>query len=771
MGRVAAALAAALLAPWAFRALSLSALEEGAVLGDARGFAADAGVALIVLGVCWLVARASRWLALALLLLLSIGYYANTETIAALGTVASPLDLAFLTDPTFVGGSGVAIGHPWILAAVLVGVAVLGHFGLARRAAGDALLAIAAGGLVIGALSLPEPSRELTTWRQVNAVAHNAEWIARRDSAERGAGYASSARAIFEADPSQVADLDAPLAFTVDGRRKNVLLVILESVSGSYLPTATAAHGREPVNRMPNLDGAFARNIGYATFFTHNRRTNRGLYSLLCGEMPRLTAGMPKMTVAATRPWQRCLPEILRDEGYRTVYLQSAPLAFMLKDRFMPVAGFDETLGHDWFEDGYLRTLWGVDDMTFFEQAVRKIEELRGSGEPWFLTLLTVGSHHPFVIPESFEAPFQTKFRRAFAYLDVSVGKFLRAIERSGLRDDTLVIFTTDESAGDVGKVADRTAGVLSQNWGYAVWMTPERTQGLVTEPFAQSDMALSVVDYLGLGDEAEGLAGRSLLRRYERGRRIYYGNVNHRILGGLKPDGSIVQCELEGARCARYTPPQPGAVFGPVLERAKAAPGFEERIREIARRSRPPADDAPLTIPLITNPVFEVTSRDKQIVQGMSQLALRPGEWFEVELEAEARGEGRVELMHAYELSSRNKVLRSTTRIDAGQRLRLRYVFSSDLPVSQSRVKTSAKLLEGDSVELVFHRRRFVLRRSGEVPEQGAQVKEYALEPATDDPAARDLQLRDMQEFEGFLRVRMERGMPEDAEAGDGFE
>ena len=47
------------------------------------------------------------------------------------------------------------------------------------------------------------------------------------------------------------------------------------------------------------------------------------------------------MAVAAGRPWRHCLPEVLRVHGYRTVFLQSAPLAFMQKDSFMPAIGFD----------------------------------------------------------------------------------------------------------------------------------------------------------------------------------------------------------------------------------------------------------------------------------------------------------------------------------------------------------------------------------------------------------------------------------------------
>ena len=104
--------------------------------------------------------------------------------------------------------------------------------------------------------------------------------------------------------PGLAADLEAPARFP-GGSGRNVLLVLLEGVSGFYLPTAAEAHGRSSVMRMNRLDRTFRENVGFTTFLTHQRRTNRGLYSILCGEPPRLLSGMPKMTVAANGGWRR----------------------------------------------------------------------------------------------------------------------------------------------------------------------------------------------------------------------------------------------------------------------------------------------------------------------------------------------------------------------------------------------------------------------------------------------------------------------------------
>ena len=61
--------------------------------------------------------------------------------------------------------------------------------------------------------------------------------------------------------------------------------------------------------------------------------------------------------------------------------------------------GIQEVPWAEWFAASDFRTLWGVDDRAFFAGARRLLEELREEPEPWFLTLLTVGTHHPYVVP------------------------------------------------------------------------------------------------------------------------------------------------------------------------------------------------------------------------------------------------------------------------------------------------------------------------------------------------------------------------------------
>ncbi len=73
--------------------------------------------------------------------------------------------------------------------------------------------------------------------------------------------------------------------------------------------------------------------------------------------------------------------------------------------------------------------------------------------------------------------------------------------------------------AGDLWARPALERALLSENWGFLVAMTPERDRRIMGEPFAQSDVALSVVDYLGIDHEDLDFFGRSAFREYGSGR------------------------------------------------------------------------------------------------------------------------------------------------------------------------------------------------------------------------------------------------------------
>ena len=118
----------------------------------------------------------------------------------------------------------------------------------------------------------------------------------------------------------------------------------------------------------------------------------------------------------------------------------------------------------------------------------------------------------------------------------------------------------------------------------------------------------------------------------------LFYGNLNYRMLGGLKPDGTLVQCKYEGQRCAHYRAPG-GKIFGPRLLRIRDDERFAETVRDMGQRSLPPSASAALQVPLIAQPVVSVPQTEWLWVQSVSQLGIEPDEWVEVDMEVESAG------------------------------------------------------------------------------------------------------------------------------------
>jgi hypothetical protein len=263
---------------------------------------------------------------------------------------------------------------------------------------------------------------------------------------------------------------------------------------------------------MKSFEKIKNHSIVVPNFLTHNNQTIRGLYSLLGGDYPKLDASTPKayeyMGIEEASNRSKLLPQLLKDKGYNTAFIQAAPIEFMSKDQFMSAAGFDTIIGEEGFSYKEVPFAWGVDDKAFFKQAQGYLNELNSKGEPWFATLLTVGTHHPYAVPEEYSSKYSDRKEASVNYLDDSLSDFIDYINTSDFANDTLVLFVSDESHG----VDNQPYG---SNWGICIAYAPN-IQGaqLNTDVFGHKDILNSVMDFI---DSAEWSSnkGRSIFREY----------------------------------------------------------------------------------------------------------------------------------------------------------------------------------------------------------------------------------------------------------------
>ncbi len=526
-------------------------------LSEPVGLCSDLGLgfalfALLLLG--------PRWLRVVLLLIWSLFQALSAELFAAVGRFPSWQDVHYLLDPTFVESSaaGLHLAEP-LYVLLLFGSSVLaGLLPLSRPGWRSVTAAV-----IIGfALLLQANYGASHTNQSVVARYNPLHWFV-ADAVFHHRASSSVAADMAEL-PESLRTLDlSGESLLGEKRAKNVLLVVLEGISGIYYPEI-----REKMN-VP--DGPFQmRRLAEATgdamlipdFIAHSHQTIRGLYAIHCGDISKLSYDTPKGMELQLNPEKagECLPAQLAKNGWQTHYLQGAPLQFMNKDSIMPAMGFQEVHGLEWFGDRKEQDfVWGTTDPDFFAGAADYVRKLQQSDRPWLLSLLTVATHQPFDAPEDMVQKYGSRKIAAVARLDETVAQFLEELRRDGILDNTLVIVTSDESHGYEG--AD-----WYSSWGLSAVLAPgeKRLPRLKQGSYGLMDTEASILDYLQLPPPSS-IIGRSIFRDYGTPREM--ASYTSGKVRWQTADERLFECSVDGVCYVS----KPGRILSP--NRAASTP------------------------------------------------------------------------------------------------------------------------------------------------------------------------------------------------------
>jgi arylsulfatase A-like enzyme/Tfp pilus assembly protein PilF len=206
------------------------------------------------------------------------------------------------------------------------------------------------------------------------------------------------------------------------------------------------------------------------------------------------------------------LADVLKANGYRTAAFVGG---FVLDRRFGLDRGFE-------LYDSPFQSIQkaGVDpgEVKRFGQevtgaAARWLE--RNSDHPFFLFVHLYDLHTPYVLPPS-ERGRGSGYDAELGYLDEALGEFWNKLEKSGLADRALVVFTSDhgESLGEHGEgthgyfIYQSTLRVpLIIHWPEGSRPAPPR----IDEPVSLLDVAPTVLQFVGIAPPRE-FQGRSLM-------------------------------------------------------------------------------------------------------------------------------------------------------------------------------------------------------------------------------------------------------------------
>ena len=199
--------------------------------------------------------------------------------------------------------------------------------------------------------------------------------------------------------------------------------------------------------------------------------------ALMTGRYPSST-GIYSVVKPRT-PWglkleEQTLPQMLRSAGYETAISGKWHLG-EFEPAYRPTQrGFDHQYGHwfgaidykthlregvlDWHRNDQACKDEGYSTHLIAREACRMIRE-KNPDKPLFLYLPFNAVHGPFQVPEKYSEPYTDLkgIRRTYAgmlaAMDEAVGQVLAALDEKKIRDNTLILFSSDNGGPSPGRI------------------------------------------------------------------------------------------------------------------------------------------------------------------------------------------------------------------------------------------------------------------------------------------------------------------------------
>jgi len=232
------------------------------------------------------------------------------------------------------------------------------------------------------------------------------------------------------------------------------------------------------------------------------------------------------LQVGVVRPWaqyglpldERTLAQALKDAGYATAIIGKWHLGHFAPEFLPTKRGFDHQYGHyngaldydthvrdggfDWHRDDKVSRDEGYSTHLLAKDAVKFINDSAGK-KPFFLYVPFNAVHAPHQVPAEYMKPYinlkgeRQKYAGMLAAMDEAVGQIVGAVEKAGVRNNTLFVFSSDNGGPQPGVVTDNGKyrggkGTLYEGGvrvaAFSTWDGHIKAGSIITEPLHMVD-------------------------------------------------------------------------------------------------------------------------------------------------------------------------------------------------------------------------------------------------------------------------------------------
>jgi lipoteichoic acid synthase len=308
---------------------------------------------------------------------------------------------------------------------------------------------------------------------------------------------------------------DVHLQKTPETEKKNIVLIHLESVRAR----STTPYN-ESLDTTPYLDSLSKESLLAEQAYTIVPHTSKAVTSVNCGIDPHLVRQITEAEPGGVPA--RCLPELLEEQGYTSVWFSSATENFEDRrdlvdnfgyDDFQPVEAMNKT--------GFQRSnYFGYEDDIMLQPSRHWLE--RHKDRPFLATYLGVTGHHdyrPIIrygLKDYSDFPPLDRYQNEVRYLDFFVKNVIDQYKELGLYDDTIFVIYGDHGEGFGEHDLFQHDNTIYQEGLKVPFIIhePGRFQGgkRVGALTNQLDVAPTLIDLLGYNVTGGRYPGRSLL-------------------------------------------------------------------------------------------------------------------------------------------------------------------------------------------------------------------------------------------------------------------
>lgn len=277
----------------------------------------------------------------------------------------------------------------------------------------------------------------------------------------------------------------------------NVVVFVLESFSREH-SQFLAPNLNPDYSFTPFLDSLMRKGFVFTHAHSNGVKSIESLPSILLS-IPSYRVSFPLIPEAIGE--MEGLPNILAKKGYGTYFFCGATENQMGFEAIGKMAGIQRFYNRTHFEhynkQPNMSNVWGIWDMDFLQFTAHELKQLK---TPFFATIYTLTSHHPFVLPEEYKDKMPkggTDLQPCVAYTDLSIRKFFNTASKSSWFNNTLFIFVADHASGYIAhKESSTSRGGTSII--YFMYTPNHSLQGRCDQVAQQIDIMPTVLGLLG---------------------------------------------------------------------------------------------------------------------------------------------------------------------------------------------------------------------------------------------------------------------------------